>query len=200
MAPPDPAGEREAWTGGRPLVTGVPVVIGAVVVGSILIVLLASLGRQPDLVAQLSQQFTAMMAGTLAPGLRITDPARLAEALRTDGLRFTVRIPVLEPDFRLLGGRTTTVDNRPTAAWMYRSADADLVLVEVFEAPLAQLGAPDDRRAEQRPELLLYHKTTQTIVCWQERSLVYALISTLPTEQVVRLARRAAAAATPASN
>ena len=83
---------------------------------------------------------------------------------------------------------------------MYRSVDADLVLVEVFEAPLAQLGAPDDRRAEPRPELLLYHKTTQTIVCWQDGSLVYALISTLPTEQVVRLARRAAAAATPASH
>ena len=77
---------------------------------------------------------------------------------------------------------------------MYRSANADMVLVEVFEAPLAQVGAPDDRRVEQRPELLLYHKTTQTIVCWQDRSLVYTLISTLPTEQVVGLARRAAAA------
>ncbi len=200
MPPPDPAGDREAWTGSRPRVTGVPVVIGAIVVGSILIVLLASLGRQPDLVAQLSQQFTAMMAGTLAPSLRITDPARLAEALRTDRLPFTARVPVLAPDFQLLGGRTTTVDDRPTGAWMYRSADADLVLVEVFEAPLAQLGAPDDRRVEQRPELLLFHKATQTIVCWQDGSLVYALISTLPTEQVVRLARRAAAAATPASN
>ena len=115
MPPPDPAGDREAWTGSRPLVTGVPVVIGAIVVGSILIVLLASLGRQPDLVAQLSQQFTAMMAGTLAPGLRITDPARLAEALRTDRLPFTARVPVLAPDFQLLGGRTTTVDDRPTA-------------------------------------------------------------------------------------
>jgi len=197
VASPDPAGDPKPWTGSRPLVTGVPVVIGAVVVGSILIVLLASLGRQPDLVAQLSQQFTAMMAGTLAPGVRISDPERLVEALRRDGLSFTVRVPVLEPDFQLLGGRTTTVDHRPTGAWMYRSADADLLLVEVFEAPLAQLGPADDRRAEQRPELLLYHKTTQTIVCWQERSLVYALISTLPTEQVVRLARRAAA---PASN
>ena len=94
---PTPPENRETWTGSRPLVTGVPVVIGAVVVGSILIVLLASLGRQPDLVAQLSQQFTAMMAGTLAPGVRITDPARLAEALRRDGLPFTVRIPSSSP-------------------------------------------------------------------------------------------------------
>lgn len=197
MPPPDPVVNQDTWTGKRPLVTGVPVVVGAIVVGAVLIILLASLGRQPDLVARLSQQYTAMMAGTLAPGLRVTDPARLAEALRTDGLPFTVRVPVLEPDFQLLGGRTTTVDNRPTAAWMYRSADSDMVLVEVFESPLAQLGAPDERRAEQRPELLLYRKTTQTIVCWQNESLVYALISTLPTEQVIRLARRAAVSATP---
>jgi len=45
--------------------------------------------------------------------------------------------------------------------------------------------------------LFLYRKTTQTIVCWQDGPLVYALISTLPTEQVVRLARRAAAAVPP---
>ena len=193
MPPPDPALHQEAWTGSRPMVTGAPVVIGAVVVGAILIVLLASLGRQPDLVARLSQQYTAMMAGTLAPGLRIPDPVRLAEALRTDGLPFTVRVPVLEPDFHLLGGRTTTVDTHPTGAWMYRSSDADMVLVEALDARLAQLGAPDDRRTEQRPELLLYRKTTQTVACWQDGALVYTLISTLPTEQVVRLARRAAA-------
>ena len=69
-----------------------------------------------------------------------------------------------------------------------------MVLVEAFPAPLAELGASDDRRVDRPPELFLYRKTTQTIVCWQEGRLVYALISTLPTEQVVRLARRAVAA------
>jgi hypothetical protein len=175
-------------------VTGVPVVIGAVVLAAIVVILFASLGRQPDLVARLSQQYTAMMGGTLTPGLAVADPARLPDALKTDGLPFLVRVAALEPDFHLLGGQVTSVDNRPTGAWMYRAADAEMVLVEAFQASLAQLGAPDDRRADRHPELLLFHKTTQTIVCWQDGSLVYALISTLPTEQVVRLARRAAGA------
>ncbi len=181
------------------MVTGVPVVVGAVVLGAIMLILLASLGRQPDLVARLSQEYTAMMAGTLAPAVRVTDPPRLAEGLRTSGLPFAVRVVALAPEFHLLGGRATTVDNRPTAAWMYRAADAEMVLVEAFQASLAQLGTPDDRRAEQHPELLLYRKTTQTVICWQDGSLVYALISTLPTEQVVRLARRMATPGQPPS-
>jgi anti-sigma factor RsiW len=197
VPPPDPADNREGWTGARPLVTGLPVVIGTVVVGVILVVLLASLGRQPDLVARLSQQYTAVMAGTLAPDIETADPVKLADALRVNGLPFTVRVPLLEPEFRLVGGRPTSVDNRATAAWMYRSADAEMVLVEAFAAPLADLGESDDRRVDRHPELFLYRKTTQTIVCWQDGPLVYALISTLPTEQVVRLARRAAAAGSP---
>jgi len=201
VPPPDPAENRESWTGSRPLVTGAPVVIGAVVLGAVLIVLIASLGRQPDLVARLSQQYTAMMAGTLAPDLHTADPVELADGLRRNGLPFTVRVPLLEPEFRLIGGRATSVDNRVTAAWMYRADDAEMVLVEGFSAPLTELGASDDRRVDRHPELLLYRKTTQTIVCWQEGPLVYALISTLPTEQVVRLARRAAAAVpSPASH
>ena len=72
-----------------------------------------------------------------------------------------------------------------------------MMLVEAFSAPLAELGASDDRRVDRPPELFLYRKTTQTIVCWQDGPLVYALISTLPTEQVVRLARRAAAGVLP---
>jgi len=197
VPPPHPADDREGCTGTRPLVTGLPVVIGAVVVGAVLIALLASLGRQPDLVARLSQQYTAMMAGTLAPEIHTADPVKLADAFRTSGLPFTVRVSSLEPEFRLIGGRATSVHNRATAAWMYRSADAEMMLVEAFSAPLAELGASDDRRVDRPPELFLYRKTTQTIVCWQDGPLVYALISTLPTEQVVRLARRAAAGVLP---
>jgi anti-sigma factor RsiW len=197
VPPPHPADDREGWTGTRPLVTGLPVVIGAVVVGAVLIVLLASLGRQPDLVARLSQQYTGMMAGTLAPDIHTADPVKLADAFRRNGLPFTVRVSTLEPEFRLIGGRATSVDNRATAAWMYRAADAEMMLVEAFSAPLTALGPSDDRRVDRPPALFLYRKTTQTIVCWQDGPLVYALISTLPTEQVVRLARRAAAAVPP---
>jgi hypothetical protein len=75
---------------------------------------------------------------------------------------------------------------------MYTSRAADRVLVEAFQGRLDGLGQPDDTRTEPKPPLRLYRKTTQTIVAWQDGALVYAVISTLPTEQVVAIGRRLA--------
>jgi hypothetical protein len=47
-------------------------------------------------------------------------------------------------------------------------------------------------RPDPPPALQIYRKMTQTIVCWQEGDLVYSVITTLPSERVIALARRAA--------
>jgi hypothetical protein len=184
--PPDPD-----WTGPRPLVSGTPVVIGAIVIAIALVAMFASVARRPGLPAHLSQEYTRVMAGSLAPDIAIEDPARLAESLRRAGLPFDVRIPALDPPMRLLGGRVSEVVGRPTAAWIYRSPAADSVLGEAFQGRLADLGTPDERRTDVPPALTLFRKMTQTLVCWEEGPLVYVLVSTLPTEQVIALARRA---------
>jgi hypothetical protein len=189
--PPDDPRDDSDWSGPRPLVTGTPVVVGAIIVLLVLVMMIASVGRQPGFVAALSQEYSRMMAGSLTPETRTSDADRLASALRVV-LPFPVKVASLEPQFVLQGGRPTEVQGHTVAAWMYTARTADRVLVEAFQGRLDGLGPPDDTRSEPKPQLRLYRKTTQTIAAWQDGALVYAVISTLPTEQVVAIARRLA--------
>jgi hypothetical protein len=183
----------DAWDGSRPLVSGAPVVIGVVILVLAVIVIVLSLGRTPGLPATLSQEYTSMMAGSIGPTVESADAAALARAIGVVGATVTPRIVSLEPDFTLLGGRPHTVAGRPAAAWFYRSRSVDSALGLAFEAHLADLGPPDDVRQHAGTMLHVFRKSTQTIVCWQEGPLVYAFISTIPSEAVISLARRHAA-------
>jgi hypothetical protein len=191
MAPDRDSAARDDWTGPRPLVTGTPVITGAIIVLLVLVVMIASVGRRPGFVALLSQEYTRMMAGSLTPETRTTNADRLASALRVV-LPFPVKIVPLDPPFVLQGGLSTEVEGHTVAAWMYSSPGGDRVLVEAFQGRLESLGPSDDTRREPAPQLRLYRKTTQTVAAWQDGALVYAVISTLPTEQVVAIARRLA--------
>jgi hypothetical protein len=196
---PDAPGTRPP-AASRPLVSGTPVIVGAVVLGIVVALLLMSLGRTPGLASKLSQDYTAMMAGSLAPTIQETDAARLARALESDDDRFRPRIVSLEPQFTLLGGRPHTFAGRRAAAWFYRSPSVDSALAEAFEGRVEELGPPDDRRQGGGATLHIYRKTTQTIACWQVGPLVYAFISTVPSETVIALARRHAALDPPSSH
>jgi hypothetical protein len=188
----EPAPPSSDWTGPRPLVSGAPVVIGAAVVAVALLAMVASLGRRPALPARLSQDYTAMMAGSIGPAIRERDPAALAAALGAAGVPFTPRIVSLEPEFVLLGGRRHELERREAAAWFYRASSAEQAIAEAFAGSLDELGAADETRAVDGRSLRLYRKTTQTIVCWQDGPHVYTFASTLPTETVVGLATRLA--------
>jgi anti-sigma factor RsiW len=137
------------------------------------------------------------MAGSLAADVQGGDPAVLGRALARTGAPFAPRIVALDPEFQLLGGRAVDIDGRAGAAWLYRSPSSDFALGLAFRASLADVGAPDEAREHGGPALYIFRKTTQTIACWQDGPLVYALISTLPTETVIRLARRHAAPTPP---
>jgi len=190
MSEPAPTQDPGDWTGPRPRVSGTPVVIGAIVIGLVIVAMLASVTNRPGTAALLSQDYTSMMAGLLAPEVQTTDPSALASALVQQGLPFVPRIVALEPDFRLLGGRRHKVEAREAAAWFYRAPSAEMAIAEAFEGNLDELGAPDETRTDGARPMRVYRKTTQTIVCWQDGSIVYTFASTLPTEVVLRLSRR----------
>jgi hypothetical protein len=169
------------------------VAVGAAILGIALTAMLLSLGRAPVPASKLSQDYMAMMAGSLSPTVREADAAPLARALAGADLGFVPRIVSLEPDYTLLGGHRHTFEGRPAAAWFYRSRSVDAALAEAFEGRLDDLGTPDAVRSDGGPRLHIFRKTTQTIACWQEGRLVYVFISTLPGELVFALARRHAA-------
>jgi hypothetical protein len=156
---------------------------------------LATLGRDPGMPARLADQYTAVMAGSLTADVRTSNPDELSEALARAGVPFTPRVARLEPALVLTGGRRHEVAGRPAAAWLYETTGRDVALVQAFQGRLDELGPPDERR-EGDGGLLIFRKITQTLVCWQEGSLVYVFSSTMPGETVIGLARRHAAAAT----
>jgi hypothetical protein len=172
-----------------------PVVIGGIVIAVVLVIMASTVTRGPGFTAKLSQEYTSLMAGSLAPDLAFHDPEQLASALERAGLPFRVRIPSLGPTLRLAGGRVSEVHGHRAAAWIYRSEAADSVLGEAMQASVNDLGPPDERRSDSHRPLALYRKMTQTLVCWQEGPLLYVIVSTLPSEQVVALARVATAGA-----
>jgi hypothetical protein len=198
MSEPASTGAPSEWTGPRPKVTGAPVVAGAVIIGIVLVAMFASLGKRPGVASLLSQDYSAMMAGSLAAEIQTADPATLAGTLVQQGLPFTPKIAALEPDFTLLGGRLHDIEARKGAAWFYRAASAELAIAEAFEGELDALGPPDETRSEGPRPLRVYRKTTQTLVCWQDDGQVYVFTSTLPSEVVLGFAKRLAGAAPPA--
>jgi len=182
-----------SWSGTRPLVQGPPLVIGAVVALAALVVLVVALTRDPGVASRLAAHYVALMAGALSPDIPLDDPAALSAALARAGAGFTPRIGSLEPQFTLLGGDVHELDGQPIAAWFYRDNRADMLLAEAFAGTLDVLGEPDDVRRDREPALHIVRKTNQTIVFWQEETLVYVLIATLPGERTVTLARRLSA-------
>jgi hypothetical protein len=193
MSAPVPSGETGDWTGPRPRVTGAPVVIGATVIGVVLVAMLASLTNRPGLAAKISQDYSAMMAGMLAADVQTSRPDELAASLAAQGLSFVPRIAALEPDFVLLGGRRHDLEARKGVVWFYKAPSSELTIAHAFEGDLGALGPPDDTRTDGPRPFSIYRKTTQTIVTWEEGGQVYAFTSTLPSEVVLGLATRLAA-------
>ena len=176
------------------MVTGTPVVVGVVILGVAVAVLLMSLGRTPGLASKLSQDYTAMMAGSLAPTVQDADASTLAHALASEppGVSAARR----EPRAGVRAARRPSPHvRRPSRGALVLPIDRRWTrcLAEAFEGRLEDLGPPDDTRQDDRVTLHVFRKTTQTIACWQEGPLVYALISTIPSETVIALARRHAA-------
>lgn len=182
-----------SWSGPRPLVRGTPVVVGVTIALLAFGLLAFLLSRQPGLASRVSAHYVDVMAGELTAEIRSADPAVLSREMAGAGLPFAPRITGLDPEFDLLGGTVHELDGRPIGAWFYQNARADVVLVEAFMGSIADLGEPGQVRSERAPSLHLFQKSSQTLLFWEEGDVVYALVSTLPAEHSVALARRLAA-------
>jgi hypothetical protein len=168
-----------------------------VIIGIVLVAMFASLSKRPGLAAQLSQDYSSMMAGLLVAEVQTSRPEALAPSLAQQGLPFQPRVVGLEPDFVLLGGRRHDMEARKGAAWFYKAPSSELAIAHAFEGELGALGPPDDTRTDGPRPFGIYRKTTQTIVTWQDGGQVYAFTSTLPSEVVIGLAKRLAGGTPP---
>jgi len=101
-----------------------------------------------------------------------------------------VDFAVPPPDLRdgdLLGGRLCTLADRRVALWLWRSGDRRVSLFQMPAGGLA-LGRLRAMEVGSRRFLCGHHKGVG-VLAWTERDLLYALVSDLPEEAMLRMVR-----------
>lgn len=113
------------------------------------------------------------------------DPAEVARWL-AGKLDFAVPAPGLRGT-ELLGGRLCTLADRRVALWLYQSGGRR---VSLFQMPAEGLPLSSLRimTADGR-RFRCAHRKGVSVLAWTERDLLFALVSDLPENELIRLAR-----------
>ena len=137
--------------------------------------------------------------GVLVPDLKAADPFALAEALRVRQPSLAARVPALtDAGYELAGGAVRPIDDRPGIIALSKSPAGPAGVPRVSRARLELPGTPEVREDRGRA-YAVYRKSTNILVFWQEGPVVMVLTSSLPVEQVMKLAFAAAAHRVPSA-
>jgi hypothetical protein len=177
----------------RPLATPGPILIVVGIGALAAIATLASIVRQPTVPAVISEDYSRVAARLLLPEVRDADPSRLARALTGRQGSLVVRLPSLsDAGYILEGGAIRTMLGRPGVVAIYHNRALDLVVAHAYQGALSELPGPPEIRQTEHRHLVLHRKATNILVFWQVGPTVMVITSSLPVEQVVRLAVTAA--------
>jgi len=95
--------------------------------------------------------------------------------------------PMKLPGAELLGGRLCTLADRRAALWLYQSGDRR---VSLFQMAAQGLPLGSFRRMTVSGRLYLCsHRKGVSVLAWTSRDVLYALVSDLPEDDLLRLAR-----------
>ncbi len=95
--------------------------------------------------------------------------------------------PMSLPGTELLGGRLCTLADRRAALWLYRSGDRRVSLFQM-QAQGLPLGSFRRMTDSGRP-YLCSHRKGVSVLAWTRRDVLFALVSDLPEDDLLRLAR-----------
>ena len=105
------------------------------------------------------------------------------------GVPFTPRVFDLGMmQYRLVGGRVHRLNGQSGALFIYRGANGEELLCQMFPGKVANLPAGAERRENKGIEFFIYRKNGTTTVFWQEGKIVCALVSDIDLEAVTQLA------------
>jgi hypothetical protein len=186
-------GSEPQHASSRPLANPAPILI-VVAIGAIaLIAGIVSIVRNPTVPAVISEDYSRVAAHLLLPEVRGSDPARVSGALGARQPALTARLPTLSGDgYTLEGGAVRIMVGKPGVVAIYRNRAMDLVVVHAYEGSLGDLPGPPEVRQVDGQHLVLQRKATNILAFWQDGPTVMVLTASLPVEQVVKLAARAA--------
>jgi hypothetical protein len=187
-APPGPGN-----TPSRPLARPGPILVVVAIGALAIIVAIASIVRRPAVPAVISEDYTRVAGSLLLPEVRDADPAALARALNGRQRSLVVRLPLLrDAGYMLEGGAIRRVSDKPGVVAIYRNRAMDLLVAHAYQGSLSELPGPPEVRQVSGRRFVLQRKSTNILVFWQEGPVVMVVTSSLPVEQVVKLATHAA--------
>jgi hypothetical protein len=187
------ASPRGAHESPRPLASPVPILI-VISLGAIaVIVAIFSILRHPTVPAVIAEDYTRVAGGLLVPEVRGTDRAAVARALNARQPSLVVRLPQLrDAGYSLEGGAIRAMSEEPGVVAIYRNRAMDLLVAHAYHGTLSDLPGPPEVRQANGHRFVLQRKATNILAFWQEGPVVMVVTSSLPVEQVVKLATVAA--------
>jgi len=143
--------------------------------------------RDGLLVAALAEDHLLYAARSAPAEFTSSDPGAVARWF-SEKVDFAVAAPAI-PGADLLGGRLCTLADRRATLWLYSRGDRRLSLFQMAAQGLP-LGSMRVMRAE-RGRFRCGHRKGVSVLAWVERDVLFALVSDLPEEEMLRLARDA---------
>ena len=135
--------------------------------------------------------------GLTSPSIATGDAGQLSARL-SDGAAGPVRVPALDTlGYRLDGGGHVSLGDQPAAVAIYHDERRDLVVWHAVAGDVGSLPSTTDVRDHEGRRFYLHHKASTIVAAWQEGALIASVTSTLPSDQVMAIARGAAAGARP---
>jgi anti-sigma factor RsiW len=175
---PTPA-PRSAW----------PVPLAAAAAIALLALAWAALRPATDVPARIVGDFVDYRGGSLELERVAADVARLEDFFSEQNLPFEARVLDLAMmGYEPVGGVVHTVDGEPSALFVYRGPDGQILLCQMYRGRVGDLPDEAERRSNDGIDFRVYDRGGKTVVAWQEGRVVCILVSDIPREEVIQLA------------
>ncbi len=176
----------------RPLVETRLVVVAAGIGLLAILGLILSLFRDPGVPAVVSRDYTRVAGNLLKPAVHESDPGALTSAFDARQPGLGARVPDLGPaGYHLDGGTVRTVEDHPGVLAIYRNDLQDLLVWQAYAGNVSELPVTSDVRRHEGRRYYVHRKAADVLVFWQDGPRVLVVTSSLPAEQVVKLAYQA---------
>jgi anti-sigma factor RsiW len=184
--------DAEAGGAGRPGSVARPpwhLPLAAAAVLGILGLALLLLRPGADVPALQARDFASFQTGRLTLELEVDDVATIERFFSEQDLGFEARVLDLAMmAYEPVGGRVHRVEGKPSALFVYRGPDGQILVCQMFVGLVADLPTGAERRSNEGIEFRIYERDGKTVVAWQEGLVVCVLVSDIPREEVIQLA------------
>ncbi len=157
-----------------------------VVLGILALILIPKQANLPEVIAR---DFRNYQGQKLTLELHTRDGKQMEAFFATHGVSFNTRVFDLGMmNYQLVGGRVQYFRGQPTALFVYRGPDNQVLLCRMYLGTVSELPAGSVERENRGIKFYVYQVKGVTMVFWQEGRVACVLSSDMPAENVIQLA------------